>query len=152
MTVKAILAAALVLSSGAARADWDKTRWGMTPAEVAASGAPLFRPTTEGERKAHSRADFEFRTTLYGQPVEGFLFFRNGRLREVQLWSSTGARIEVIRDGISLDYGVAAYDASRISGLCLSDKRIWAEVIILAQLCPEGGTSYALVDFTEPAR
>lgn len=153
------LFALLILLVGPAKADWDGTRWGMTPAEVAASGAPAFWPANESDRNRLSDGMvtvFEFHTTLYGQPADGFLRFRHDRLVSVELQASGGDAVRAIRDGMSLDYGVADSDDSRLSGLCMSDSRGWAtakgnvDAIIVAQQCPEGGASFAFVSFDDP--
>lgn len=113
--MKNILAAALALLPLPALADWQYTRWGMTPDEVVAAAggsAWLIKPKKSGAEEVialgrHSAGDLDFNVTfrfLDGQLNSVALFYDNNGVGG-RLFRRDGQNCNTVRRALESQYG-----------------------------------------------
>lgn len=126
---RAVIAAVAVMACGAARADWQYARWGMTPEEVqAAGGTAIARATPRQERdwsvETLGRAMLHTRHTAQSMHYSVRFLFSSGRLVGVYLAQPTYREAVKTRETLGQIYGTPNR-IERRSGFCNNTARHW---------------------------
>ena len=115
-----LLAAAFLIASACApyaRADWNYTKWGMTPEQVADASKGLVKvaPVVGRYRNEDDHWEIAAQGTYIADTLNldvGFSFdLRTGGLKCV-LYNATGQQVGVLKDMIIRDHGPPAKDSS----------------------------------------
>lgn len=106
----AVIATSIIFFTGAAHADWQYTRWGMTIDQVAAASNGSLRPCTVKGCEGPSGGEFE--PKLFGPYTSGkfnftafSLFDKSGGLARIYLRLEDPAQASRLHDALTSKYG-----------------------------------------------